>query len=106
MKSARLGKRTSPVEVTNVSEHGFWLLIEGRETFVGFDDFPWFKEASIGELCEVELQSPRHLYWPDLDIDLAVESIEHPERFPLISTKKPNKRYMDSSRNHAEETSS
>jgi hypothetical protein len=26
-----------------------------------------------------------HLYWPDLDIDLAVESIRHPEKFPLVS---------------------
>lgn len=94
MKSARLGKRTSAVEVTNVSEHGFWLLIEGRETFVGFDNFPWFKDASIGQLCQVELQSPKHLYWPDLDVDLAVESLEHPERFPLVSAKKPNKQFQ------------
>jgi len=28
---------------------------------------------------------PHHLYWPDLDIALAVESIDHPERFPLVS---------------------
>ncbi|MEK7748060.1 MAG: DUF2442 domain-containing protein [Nitrospirota bacterium] len=90
MKSARLGKRTSPVEVTNVSEHGFWLLIEERERFIEFDNFPWFKEASIFELCQVELQSPQHLYWPSLDIDLAVESLEYPERFPLMSKKKPN----------------
>jgi hypothetical protein len=92
MKSARLGKHISTVEVTNVSEHGFWLLIEGRETFVGFEDFPWFREASIGELCQVELQSPHHLYWPDLDVDLAVESLDHPERFPLVSRKTPGKR--------------
>lgn len=91
MKSARLGKRTSVVEVTNVSEHGFWLLIQGRESFVGFDKFPWFKDASIGQLCQVELPSPHHLYWPDLDIDLAVESLTHPERFPLVSAKMPNK---------------
>ena len=94
MKSAKLGKRTSFVEVTNVSEHGFWLLIEGQESFVGFENFPWFKEASIAELCQVELQSPQHLYWSDLDIDLAVESLAHPERFPLLSQQKPNKRFQ------------
>lgn len=88
MKSAGLGKRTSAVEVTNVSDLGFWLLIEGRETFVGFDNVPWFREASIGELCQVELQSPRHLYWPDLDVDLAIESLSHPERFPFVSAQK------------------
>jgi hypothetical protein len=33
----------------------------------------------------VKRPAPHHLYWPDLDVDLAVESIEHPERFPLVS---------------------
>jgi hypothetical protein len=25
------------------------------------------------------------LYWPALDVDLAVESLDHPERYPLMS---------------------
>jgi hypothetical protein len=33
----------------------------------------------------VELVSDRHLYWPDLDVDLDVESIFHPENYPLVS---------------------
>ncbi len=86
MRSARLGKSTSAVEVSNVSKHGFWLLIDDVERFVPFKEFPWFKDAAIGQLLNVELASPRHLYWPDLDIDLAVESIDHPERF-LLSAK-------------------
>jgi hypothetical protein len=85
MKSARRGKRTSNVEVTNVSPFGLWLLLSGREHFLAFEHFPWFREASIGALADVERPSPHHLYWPQLDIDLAVESLEHPERFPLVS---------------------
>jgi hypothetical protein len=41
-------------------------------------------------LVRVELPSSHHLYWPDLDVDLAVESIEHPERFPLVSQVRSN----------------
>ncbi len=88
MKSGKLGKRTSAVEVANISKHGFWLLIENKERFVSFKDFPWFQNAAIGELLNVELASPRHLYWPDLDMDLAVESIDSPERFPLVSKQR------------------
>jgi hypothetical protein len=84
-KSAARGKNTSSVEIGNVSAHGFWLIIKDRELFVPFAQFPWFKEASIGKLLNVKLPHPDHLYWPDLDIDLAVESIEHPERYPLVS---------------------
>ena len=80
MKSARLGKRTSGVEVAIVSKHGFWLLIGDSERFVPFDHFPWFQNAPIGQLLNVKLPSPHHLHWPDLDVDLAVASIDHPER--------------------------
>jgi len=73
------------VEVTNVSKHGFWLLLGGEELFVPFAMFPWFRDAPIGKLTEVELPSPHHLYWPALDVDLAVDSIRHPEQFPLVS---------------------
>ena len=75
----------SDVEITNVSLHGFWILIGGRELFMSFEDFPWFQKASIGQLLNVQLLHSEHLYWPDLDADLAVDSIEHPEKFPLVS---------------------
>src|SRR5438445_4173845 len=83
MKSATPGPSTSPAEVTNVSPHGFWLFIGERELFVPFNQFPWFREASVREITNVQLPSPDHLYWPELDVDLAVESIEHPEKYPL-----------------------
>ena len=85
MKSAALGKRTSAVEVTNISAHGFWLFVADEELFVPFKDFPWFKDASVSEILNVEWPQSHHLYWPDLDVDVAVESIRHPEKFPIIS---------------------
>jgi hypothetical protein len=60
LTSAPPGTSNLDVEVTNVSTHGFWLM-------------------------HVERPQQHHLYWPDLDIDLAVESIRHPEKFPLVS---------------------
>ena len=98
MNSAALGRSTSPVEVTNVSTHGFWLFVGEREHFVAFAEFPWFRDAAIGAITNVQLPSPRHLYWPDLDIDLAVESLEHPEKYPLVSKAQPNKALQPTSR--------
>ena len=92
MKSSTLGRSTSPVEVTNVSPHAFWLLVGDEEFFVPFKDFPWFKDASIRQISHVELPSAHHLYWPDLDIDLAVDSLTHPEHYPLISRAQPKRR--------------
>ena len=85
MKSAAPGKNTSVVEVTNISSHGFWVLLNQRELYLPFDEFPWFREATIAQITSLEILSPDHLYWPALDVDLSVESIEDPARFPLIS---------------------
>jgi hypothetical protein len=68
------------------------MLVGQREHFVPFKDFPWFRDATIAELTKVELPSSHHLYWPDLDVDLAIESLEHPERYPLVSRARPNRR--------------
>ena len=92
MKSALRGKNTSAVEVSHLGPEGFWLLVDERELFVPFKEFPWFQDARIREIMSVERPGPHHLRWPDLDIDLAVESIEHPERFPLLSSPRRPRR--------------
>ena len=83
VNSQQPGKIASDVEVTNISTHGIWLLVGEREFFLSYEDFPWFKEVPIGNILRIEQPTPGHFYWPDLDVDLSIESIEHPEKFPL-----------------------
>ncbi|MEK7269372.1 MAG: DUF2442 domain-containing protein [Planctomycetota bacterium] len=87
-KSETHGTPISSVEVTNVSPNGLWILLQDKEWFLPFKDFPWFREAAIGKVMNVQALSADHFYWPDLDIDLDLESIAHPERFPLVSGAK------------------
>jgi len=84
MRSTALGKSTS-VEITNISGHGVWLLTDEQELFMSYEYFPWFKDATVSKVLNVEEPKPGHFYWPDLDVDLTAEIIEHPERFPLKS---------------------
>jgi hypothetical protein len=85
MKSNASAKSTLQAEVTHIDMQGIWVLIGDKESFLPFEKFPWFRDASVGTIHNLELLNNNHLYWPDLDIDLAVESIEYPERFPLVS---------------------
>ena len=85
MKSETPGAGTLEAEVTHISKHGLWLLIGDKESFLPFKTFPWFRDATVSAIQNVKLLNDQHLYWPDLDIDLAVESIERPERFPLVA---------------------
>lgn len=86
MSLSALGANTSEVEVTNISAHGVWLLAHDRELFMSYSDFPWFKEQPVRVILNVEEVAPGHFHWTDLDVDLTEEIIEHPERFPNISS--------------------
>lgn len=76
------GVTTSAVEVTHISSHGVWLLAHDKEMFMPYDEFPWFKDQPVKVILNVEEPSPGHFYWPDIDVDLSEEIIEHPDRFP------------------------
>lgn len=79
-----LGTTTS-AEVTNISKHGFWLLLGDEELLVPFEQFPWFKKATVEQITSLEHPSPDHLYWPELDVDLSVDSIRRPGAYPLMA---------------------
>lgn len=81
------GTIISAAEVTHVSKHGFWLLLNTEELLVPFEYFPWFKNATIAQLSDVQWPAQDHLYWPQLDADLSVKSIRNPSAFPLLSKK-------------------
>lgn len=84
-KSKNAGANTTAeVEVTSISRHGFWLYVAGQELFVDFREFPWFTNAPISKVLDVRWSPPNQLHWPELDVDLSIESIEHPEKFPLF----------------------
>ena len=85
MKSATHGGSTSTVEVSRISRHGFSLIVDGEELAVPFDQFPWFRDATVAQISHVERPAAHHLYWPELDIDLAVASIRDPAKFPLVA---------------------
>lgn len=79
------GAITLEAEVTNISKHGFWVLLGDEELAVPFAQFPWFEKATVGQLADVQRPTENHLYWPQLDVDLSVESIRDPDAFPLVS---------------------
>lgn len=86
-KRYQFGKNSSSAEVTQISTHGMWLLVKGIEYFLPFEDFPWFEDATVAQIHQVELLHGFHLRWPDIDVDLELESLNHLERYPLTYRK-------------------
>jgi hypothetical protein len=85
MRSKQPGRPISELEVSTRTNRGVWFVLDGRRVFAAFQDFPWFRKATLAELRRIERPTPSHLYWPALDVDLEIEALEHPSRYPLIS---------------------
>ena len=77
------GENTSEVEVSHIDIHGLWLCVDDKEYFLPYTDYPWFKEAKVKEILNVKLLHGCHLYWPELDVDLEIDSLENPQTYPL-----------------------
>jgi hypothetical protein len=84
MNSSQPGTSISASEVTNIEPLGFWILLDNKEYFVPFDDYPVFKNASIKQIFQMQRLSQTQLHWPDLDADIEIEALEQPEHYPLV----------------------
>ena len=62
-------------------------MVHGREYFLAFEPFPWFRRATVEELCAVQLLHEEHLYWPKLDVDVDLDRILHPDKYPLVAVE-------------------
>lgn len=82
MNLQTLGVNISAVEITSVDSRGCWLYVNGKEHYLSFQVFPWFADATIRQISHIELQGSDHFHWPDLDIDLTLDMITNPEKYP------------------------
>lgn len=68
----------------DITWQGIWIHVAGREYFLDYENFPWFKEATLGQIHELEFSDGFHLRWPRLDVDLHLDILTHLEQYPLI----------------------
>lgn len=85
MRSSRSGATTLALEVTNISQHGLSLFYDGEEYSLSYEQYPWFRDATVAAICRIEDQGNGHFYWPDLDVDLSLEILRNPHQFPLVA---------------------
>ncbi len=84
MKSKKHGENISKAEVLTVTSHGLWVLVNDAEYFLSHTQFPWFQKARLSDVFHLKLLQGDHLYWPLLDVDLELDAITAPERYPLV----------------------
>ena len=84
MKSLRHGKDIL-VCVENITPFGVWIFVKEKEYFLSYKDYPYLKDQTLSSIQNVKLLHGYHLYWPELDVDLEIDNLENPEKYPLKS---------------------
>ena len=75
---------STSASVLMINAQGIMLSVLGRDYFLSYNRVPWMQDAPIRSVLNVQMSSPEAIEWPDLDVDLEVESQQHPERYPLV----------------------
>ena len=70
--------------VLMINSQGVYLSVCGHDYFLSYNRVPWMRDASINEVLDVQMSGRNAIAWPALDVDLEIDSLRHPERYPLI----------------------
>ena len=72
------------VNVLMINSQGIMLNVGGNDYFVSYNRLPWMKDATVKSVLNVQMAGKNAIEWPDLDVDLEIDSLKHPERYPLV----------------------
>lgn len=67
-----------------INDRGVMLSVLGQDYFLSYNRVPWMRDATINEVLDVQMSGKNAIEWPKLEVDLEVESLKHPERYPLL----------------------
>ena len=73
------------VEVTGISRKGLILMVRGKEYALPYSQFPWFEQARVSDVFDVEMRGRSRIRWEALDVDLSLSILENPDAYPLTA---------------------
>ena len=73
------------VEVTGISRKGLILMVRGKEYARPYSRFPWFEQARVSDVFDVEMRGRSRIRWEALDVDLSLSILENPDAYPLTA---------------------
>ena len=80
---------STSASVLMINAQGIMLSVLGNDYFLSYNRIPWMKDAPIRSVLNVQMSGTEAIEWPDLDVDLEIESLRHPERYPLVIKRNP-----------------
>lgn len=71
-------------DVLMINDRGIMISVLGQDYFLSYNRVPWMKDATISDVLDVRMSGKNAIEWPKLDVDLEIDSLRHPERYPLL----------------------
>ena len=81
--SKKIGTNTF-AKVLTITSGGIHIEIDEGEFFLPYSRVPWFKNAPVSDVLNVETRGKHSIRWNKLDVDLEIESLLYPEKYPLV----------------------
>lgn len=75
---------STSASVLMINAQGIMISVCGNDYFLSYNRIPWMQDAPIRSVLNVQMSGPESIVWPDLDVDLELDSLRHPERYPLV----------------------
>lgn len=76
--------QNTSVNVLMINAQGIMLSVLGNDYFVSYNRMPWLRDARISDVLNVRMCGHSAIEWEALGVDLEIESLKHPERYPLV----------------------
>ena len=81
---------STSVSVLMINAQGIMISVAGQDFFLSYNRIPWMREASINDVLNIQMCGNEAIEWPNLDVDLEIDSLRHPERYPLLIKRNPS----------------
>ena len=72
------------VSVRSIMPDGIFLSVYGNDYYLSYNRLPWFRDAKLSDIFNVSMMGDDAIRWETLDVDLEIDSLIHPERYPLV----------------------
>jgi len=67
-----------------INSQRMMLSVDGQNYFVSYNRVPWLRGATISNALNVRKCGDWAIEWLDLDVELKIDGLKHPERYPLV----------------------
>ena len=91
---SRNNTNNTSVSVLMINGQGILISVGGQDYFLSYNRIPWMRDASINDVLNIQMCGNEAIEWPALNVDLEIDSLRHPERYPLLIKRNASESVM------------